>query len=384
MQEAREVCAALKNWLVEDAYTLWWTRGADHVRGGYHESLQLDGQPADEPRRARLHPRQMWAFNLADELGWSGPAELAVRHGLDFFLPHYRREDHLYRTLVAPDGRVLDDRAVLYDQAFALLGLAAAYDSLGEDELRDTARELHEQLHRQLSHPLAGFEESNPRRLPLLSNSHMHLFEAALAWIELDHEPIWTTLAAQIVDLALTRFIDPRQGFIREFFREDWSDAPRADGHAVEPGHQFEWAWLLLRWGARVHDERVVAAGLRLIELGERDGVDRKRGAAVNSLLANGVVLDGRARLWPQTERIKAACIAAETTRQPHYWDMASQAARSLLKYLDTPLSGLWRDSMNVDGSFVEQLVPASSFYHITVAIAELEHTLKRSAGKFA
>lgn len=384
MREAEEVCAELKVWLIEAAYPLWWSIGADHTRGGYHESLQLDGQPTEEPRRARLHPRQMWAFNLADEVGWSGPDDVAVRHGLEYFLAHYRRNDHLYRALVSPDGRVLDDRAVLYDQAFALLGLAAAYDALGDDELRDDARMLHEQLRKQLAHPLIGFEESNPPSLPLLSNSHMHLLEAALAWIELDHEPVWNVLATQIVELALTSFRDPQHGFFREFFREDWSASPRADGHAVEPGHQFEWAWLLLRWGARVHDSNVIAHGLRLIELGERDGVDRERGVAVNTLFANGVVLDGRARLWPQTERIKAACIAAETTRQPHYWQVASQAARSLLKYLDTPVSGMWRDTMNVDGSFVEQLVPASSFYHIAVAIAELEHSLKRSAGNFA
>ena len=58
---------------------------------------------------------------------------------------------------------------------------------------------------------------------------------------------------------------------------------------------------------------------------------------------------------------------------------MAAAAARGLLKYLDTPLRGLWRDKMNVDGTFVEEPAPASSFYHIVCAIAELEHTLKRA-----
>jgi mannose/cellobiose epimerase-like protein (N-acyl-D-glucosamine 2-epimerase family) len=37
---------------------------------------------------------------------------------------------------------------------------------------------------------------------------------------------------------------------------------------------------------------------------------------------------------------------------------------------------GLWRDTMKLDGSFVEQPAPASSFYHIVTAVAELERAL--------
>ena len=44
--------------------------------------------------------------------------------GLKYFLAHYRRPDGLFRTLVAADGAVLDERAYLYDQAFVLLALA--------------------------------------------------------------------------------------------------------------------------------------------------------------------------------------------------------------------------------------------------------------------
>ena len=47
-----------------------------------------------------------------------------VAGGWAYFLQHYRRADGLYRTVVAPDGTVLDDRAFLYDQAFVLLALA--------------------------------------------------------------------------------------------------------------------------------------------------------------------------------------------------------------------------------------------------------------------
>ncbi len=279
-----------------------------------------------------------------------------------------------------PSGAAVDERAVLYDQAFALLGFAAAFDELDDEALRDSARDLHDLLRQRLANSLVGFEESSPRLLPLLSNSHMHLFEASLAWMELDHDPRWQTLAGQIVELALTRFIDPGSGFLREFFDEKWQPVPGNEGRLVEPGHQFEWAWLLLRWVERTGDASARDVALRLIDLGERHGIDTGRGVAITSLLTDHSVRDPIARLWPQTERLKAACIAAEQTRLPEYWTMVAASARGLMKYLDTPLRGLWRDKMLPDGAFVEEPAPASSFYHIVCAVSELEHTLRRSS----
>ncbi len=377
--EATEICEALKHWLLEDAYPLWWSRGADHEQGGFHERLRMDGSPTGEPRRARLHPRQIYAYSIADELGWAGPHEQAVRHGLDYFRAKYFRPDGLVRTVVAADGSVADDRAVLYDQAFALMGLAAAYDTLDDDGLRDAARALFERVQAQLENSNGGFEESNPRILPLLSNSHMHLLESALAWMDLDHDARWQRLASDIVELALSRFIDPYSGLLREFFDANWQPVDGDEGRIVEPGHQFEWGWLLLRWVERTGESRAREPALQIIQFGESLGVDQSRGVAITSLLSDGTVRDPLARLWPQTERLKAACIAAEVTRQEEYWGMAVVAARGLQKYLGTPLRGLWRDKMNPDGSFVEEPAPASSFYHIACAIAEFEHTLKRT-----
>jgi mannose-6-phosphate isomerase len=178
----------------------------------------------------------------------------------------------------------------------------------------------------------------------------------------------------------LTRFVDPATGFLREFFDEKWQPMPGDQGRITEPGHLYEWAWLLLRWVERTGETAARDVALRLIELGEKHGFDSQRGVAITSLLTDGSVRDPVARLWPQTERLKAACIAAEQTRDSQYWDMAASAARGLMKYLDTPLRGLWRDKMQADGTLVEEPAPASSFYHIVCAVAEMEHTLRRTA----
>jgi mannose/cellobiose epimerase-like protein (N-acyl-D-glucosamine 2-epimerase family) len=366
---AREA-TALKAWLLDYAYPCWWTLGADGVHGGFHERLQQDGVPAAEPRRARLHPRQIYAYCLATELGWSGPVEQAVRHGLTFLLARYRRPDHLFRTLVSAQGAPLIDDAVLYDQAFVLLGLAYAYRRLGEEVPRRAADELLIRLRSDFRHPIAGFEETASATTPLTSNSHMHLLEACLAWMDASGDQKWLPLAEEIVGLALRCFRDPASGFILEQFDHDWTPAAVVDGQIVEPG---EWAWLLMRWSTRVNNRRAFATSVELIALAERFGVDRDRGVAINALLTDTTHRDVQARLWPQTERIRAACLAFEITGEPHYASSAAQAARALKRYLDAPMAGLWYDKMTVDGAFVEEPAPASSFYHITGAILALE-----------
>ncbi len=255
----------LTSWLVQLAYPCWYARGVDHVRGGFHESLRLDGEPSGETRRARLYPRQIYAFSVAGRLGWPGPVSDVVRQGLGSLLADYRRPDGLYRTLVAPNGAPLVERAVLYDQAFVLLGFARAHRVLGEPSARDDARDLLARIEQTLRNSHGGFEESAPRSLPLLSNSHMHLLEACLEWTDQDDRR-WSAIAAEIVELALQRFQDPASGFIREYFDGDWSLAHGPDADVVEPGHQYEWAWLLLRWSQRIHHPRAAQLAIDLID----------------------------------------------------------------------------------------------------------------------
>jgi len=124
---ARGMERYLLDWVVNDAYPLWATAGVEQSSGGFVESLDQDGTPIAEARRARVQSRQVYAFAQAAELGWQGTAGAIAIRGLRYFIDKYRRPDGLYRTLVAVDGAPLDNSVLLYDQAFALLGMAAAY-----------------------------------------------------------------------------------------------------------------------------------------------------------------------------------------------------------------------------------------------------------------
>lgn len=361
----------LLEWLVDAAYPLWADRGIDAREGGFVEALDGAGQPLALPRRARVQPRQVFAFAQAQRLGWRGDVAGIVRRGIDYLTARYRRADGFYRTLVGADGAVLDDRALLYDQAFVLLGLASAavvLDACGAMER--AALELRAQIERCWRVVGGEFLSGEPEPDPRESNPHMHLLEACLAWSEVGSDPGWADWADDLADVALRRFINPATGALAEAFTASWGPAPGTAGRIIEPGHQYEWAWLLLRAVRRDCAARRAAA-LRLIEVTEAHGV--RGGVAVNALLDDFLVHDPGARLWPQTERLRAAVLAGRLTGEARYAEMAADAAGSVFKYIDTKVAGLWLDLRRPNGVIEESPAYASTFYHLVGAIVALE-----------
>lgn len=363
----------LHRWLHTSALPLWWTLGADHDRGGFHEGLDLQGRPVGGRRRARVQARQTYVYAAAGLLGWLGPWRQAVDHGLDFFLTYYLRDDGLFRTTYDPDLGA-EDRTTLYDQAFALFALANAAKVLPRQAPRLTAvaAGTGAALRDGWRGPHGAFRETfGPS--PVQSNPHMHLLEAALALEDVSRDPQWVTLADDIVELAMGRFIDPEIGMIREYFEADCSIATGRCGRIVEPGHQFEWAWLLERWGVRRGDAAARTAARKLYRAGER-GIDPGREAAVLTLLDDFSVAEPSCRLWPQTERLKAAHLLAQAPEGTgksarELLRDAAAASGALLRFLDTPVRGVWFDHLEPDGTFQIEHAPASSFYHIVCAL---------------
>jgi mannose-1-phosphate guanylyltransferase/mannose-6-phosphate isomerase len=208
---------------------------------------------------------------------------------------------------------------------------------------------------------LDGYLEDGDQ--PYQANAQMHLLEAALAWEDAGQTE-WRGVSDAIVRLALTRFIDPDRGVLREFFDSQWRPATGEFGRLVEPGHQFEWAWLLERWGRLRGEPEAGVAAMRLYAAG-LTGIDRARGVAVDSLWDDLSLRDGMARLWPQSEWLRAALLFGDA-------DEATRAAQGLWLYLQTPARGVWRDKLRPDGTFIDEAAPATSLYHIVGACLAL------------
>jgi mannose-6-phosphate isomerase len=368
----RAAAQRLQRWLLDEALPIWWERAADREGGGYFDRLNLDGTAAAHPKRLRVQARQAYVYALAPGLGWDGPAKQASRHGLTEVMAR-KCDDGLFRT--RPDEPApLDGMGLVYDQAFVLLALAGDLAAFGD---RDQARHANALVDAigPFAHLQGGYAEAPGLPEPLFANPSMHLFECFQAWVRATDDGRLSQLAAGLAGFARQRLIDPATGAIFERYAAEWAPSASPAERFVWPGHLYEWAFLLLDW--RDADPETRAVALRLIEVAEARGVDRSRGVAMFALDQTLAPLDRGARLWAQTERLRACARAAAeigdgARGESEMWDAALEAVGALDAFLDTPTRGLWRDWMSADGGFVEEPAPASSLYHIAGAIAEL------------
>lgn len=384
----------LLSWLLRDALPVWERHGVDWRSGGYFETLRFDRDARSftavgDTRRGRVVARQIFVFEAGRRLGWQPTATSPVIHGCEYLFSRMHHGDGLFHSAVEATSGRPNAPFSLYEQAFYLYALAQVNGTLADRfAIGATATACLRQLRHGWGRTRGGFEESAPPSLPLKSNPHMHLLESALAWTEVtdgaEREP-WINLAQELVDLCLEYFIDPHSGALREYFDADWRPIAGDAGHLVEPGHQFEWAWLLMQWAASAHcpaAQRVVchAAAAKLVDLAERWGVDAGRGVAFNELWDDMRAKDLEAKLWPQTERVKAWCALLGVARSAAAVDRARRqlaaAIRGLTKYFIAEPAGIWHEVMRGDGTFTAEACKASSFYHIVSAIQTLERTL--------
>lgn len=369
--------ATLRSWLFDQALQIWWTAGADHVRGGVHEKLGQDGVPTTDNRRTRVAARQVYAYALAKRMGYTGETDAMIRHGLDWLSGPAATKDGLVAAVLTPDGEVLKADFDFYDHAFALLAYASAFHVNPQDKtFEQKALLIRERLLSTYKHPVRGFEESSPRSLPLKTNPHMHMFEASLAWIEAGGDQTWHNIAAEIAELCLDKFLHPQTGALREYFDGDWNPVAGEMGRIIEPGHQFEWSWLLIRWARISGDNRFIAPARRLIEIAEDFGTDHKRNVTIFELWDDFSPKDEKARLWSQTERMKAYVALLSITTSPleriRLSEKLEAAIDGLGLFLKTKTPGLYLDRINPDGTLVDEPAPASTLYHIICAIDEV------------
>jgi mannose-6-phosphate isomerase len=366
-----QAASEARRWLVDVAGPLWAARGLDRINGGYLEKLDLrTAESAQANRRFRVQARQIHVFATLTRLGMPGGRE-ALDHGLAFVLGKGRHPESAFPHLYDAAGAIIDGRRDLYDLAFGLFALAHARLATGRADLEAEAHALLDFIETRMAHPAGGFVESLPPAQPRRQNPHMHLLEAALAWAPLDVTGRFAALAHGLLDLFERVFVDANTGALLEFFADDWSRLPPLRGTTIEPGHQYEWVWLLAEAGRVLG--RHPPHGPRLYAIAKRD-FDGPNGLPINEATLDGTILHAGCRLWPVTEWLKAEIVLFEAepaeTRKPT-GILAADAA--LKRFLAAPTPGLWYDRHDPSTrAFIDEPAPASSFYHVVVALTEL------------
>ncbi len=340
----------LRRHLREVLLPLWAEHGVDPEGGGFHNRLHSDLRPApDSFKRLLVQARQIYAFSAIDE-PWA--LRVATR-GFAFLRERFLDSDRGGWYLTTED-RSKD----LYAHAFVLFALAHYHRASGETEAMRLAESTWEVLRDNLADRTHGgfFEGADEtwevQRGPRRQNPHMHLLEALLALG-------WQQEADALVALFHDRFYDEKSGSLGEHFDECWEPLDTPEGQIVEPGHHFEWVWLL--------HGRSSAPGL--FDFACRHGVDED-GGVFDQVDRSGSVLVATKRLWPQTEGIKAYAVRGEL-------DLMRVALDYCFSHYVDPTHGGWNEHLTRDGQVFSRFMNATSVYHVVMALTEAANALQ-------
>jgi mannobiose 2-epimerase len=283
--------AELKN----DILPFWLQHTRDRQRGGFYGEISNDlAVKKDAPRGALLTSRILWTFSAAYRR-YQDPAYLEMaRWAYDDLLARFwdQEQGGLFWSITA-DGKPLDTRKLIYGQAFGIYALSEYHRATGDRAPLDRAIALYRTVEsRSHDHAHRGYFEdftrewkrlsNSPRSLvstlgPKSQNTHLHVMEAYANLLRVWPDPELRGNLHDLVDVMLTRILNPANHHLRLFLGDDWT--PRSDG--ISYGHDIEFSWLLPET-AEV--------------LGDRDLIARTRTVAVEvaqATLAEGVDADG-------------------------------------------------------------------------------------------
>ena len=206
------------------------------------------------------------------------------------------------------------------------------------------------------------------------------MLEACLHWEIKGNSQIhqFRNIADEIVELAISKFIDKDKGFLYELFNKDWSIPDKKEFLIIEPGHQFEWGYLLLQWSLLRDNYKVYKYAKNLINIGEQFGISNLNSSVVNSINSNLSLEDANCKLWPQTERLKVWSLIVRNHKNFNFElqeskNSLSKSISNLSTFLQKKENkALWEEILDINGNFINIPNKASSLYHIVFAISNL------------
>lgn len=344
----------------------WIDHGVDRTRGTFHGALTNDRVvDPSVARGALLTSRILWTFAAAfaryRDPACRTMAELAHVDLLGCF--HDAVHGGFFWSVDA-DGSVLRDRKQVYGQAFALYALAEFHAATGRREPLDQAIALYRLLETQARDPRHGgyleafardWSPTEDQRLseidqndPKSQNTLLHVMEAYTRLLAVWPDAGLRQALADLVEIMLTRVVQPATGHLGLFFTLDWS--PTSD--RISYGHDIEASWLLTRAAEVLGDpalaSRIRPLALQIADVTLAEGIDTD-GGIYNQGGPDGLT-DSDKEWWPQAEAVVGFLNAYQLSPQPRYLD----AALLVWKFIDTHLvdhrHGEWFRGVTRDG----------------------------------
>jgi len=332
-----------------------------------YESLDAGLVPLPPQRyRAMACARQLYVFaSLIGEVPEAQERAAALFRSLQ---RHFHDAEHGgWFYSIDPQGAPLDSGKDLYTHAFILFACAHYWDKVREPLVESVLNAALQVIEQRFACEDGLYEASLGRDWSSLGagplqNPLMHLAEAFLAVLALREDASVRQALLALCEGMSKRFVDPQQRVILE-------KPVGAVDNWYEPGHQFEWYYLLAS-SPLLREGQLHTALHSSFDLTERKGVEAKSGAVCAMLdpQPQAAQRDATQRIWAQAEYLRAL------TLRPGNQELLLRQLQALRQHF-LHAKG-WNECLDAGGMVSRRDMPSTTPYHLLTCYRGLANFL--------
>lgn len=364
--------AEFKSQLSDKVLPYWYDTAVDRVNGGYYLSDDLKGRKPNNEKQLVTQSRMVWGFSLAHIKGYSTPQRNyleAAEYGYKFLNSYfYDKENGGYFWKTDLTGNVINDKKILYGEAFVIYAFVEYYRASHESEALKKALDLFHSIQKYGHDNKNGgwFEHFTKDWKPIMkpepgadveipgyksANTHLHWMEA-LTELYAETKDREVKKALEEAVKINKKYFYPKKPGLSCFHREsEWKIVNDTKSQGLSYGHNVEFAWLMIRaetvLGKRPswsHFEAHIKHSLKY-------GYDFERGG-LYYLGEDDKPAKNRDKIWwVQSEMLAALTDAlSHDKNNKQYEEALLKLIDFLEKYQINPSDGIWLDTVTEDG----------------------------------
>ncbi|MEQ8153781.1 MAG: AGE family epimerase/isomerase [Clostridiaceae bacterium] len=317
----------------------YYPRCMDYKNGGYFNCFLDDGTICDyETKHLVGTCRFIYNFSIGRILDKNARWCLeGIEQGLKFLQNFHLDTKNGGYYWILKGQKPVDTTKFAYGHAFVLLAASKAFQA-GVPYAKDIMEYTYNILEDHFWQPQYNLyvDQITPdwsRVYPYRGqNSNMHMCDAMISAYEAAGDSKYLERAYTLAKSVTISLASQARGLIWENYHTDWTvdwtyrekDESLAQFRPTGfvPGHQLEWAKILMLLDRHRRRKWLLEKAQYLYHYAIRRGLDCKYGGIFYLLSREGNVIDTDKRYWVESETIGASLLLAGRTDSPYYWHM--------------------------------------------------------------
>ena len=344
-----------RHYLADTLLPFWLDRCPDPEYGGVLTYFDSNGHPTGETDKTFLMQiRTLYTMASAHRAGYGGgKCEVLARNVADFVIDHYWDREHDGWIWIADRNGAPTSRAKIgYGQCFGVYAFSEYFLATGDSRGHEMAEKTYAAICEHMADKERGgyFEIMQPDWTPERPGRHggdrksldvhMHMMEALTTLYEMTGSSGHRDHLIDTIDLVTSRMLHPQNGlgyiqFSLEFeplpailFDVEWGrDAEPETGEAqpldmTSPGHNVEFAWLLLHAADILRRPRQDYAPIvqPILDHCIEFGLDDQYGGVYADVPMRRSALVTEKQFWQQAEVLVGMLDGCLLTGDDRYW----------------------------------------------------------------